>query len=147
MQGGTTVFDALTGRFVIDKGVLRNDDLRMLLPNFDASGAGQVDLGGQTLDYTFTPRALRVNKDRGLAVPVRIFGPWSNPRVQPDLKAVIDLNFREERERAEERVKQKLEEKLKQELGVVRQEGQSVEDAVKDRLEDKLKQELLKLFD
>ena len=147
VQGGTTVFDALTGRFVIDKGVLRNDDLRMLLPNFDASGAGQVDLGGQTLDYTFTPRALRVNKERGLAVPVRIFGPWANPRVQPDLKAVIDLNFREERERAEERVKQKLEEKLEQELGVVRQEGQSVEDAVKDRLEDKLKQELLKHFD
>ena len=147
VQGGTTVFDSLTGTFVMDKGVLRNNDLRMLLPNFDASGAGQVDLGGQTLDYTITPRALRVNRDRGLAVPVRIYGPWSDPRVQPDLKAALDLNFKEERERAEDRVKEKLEQKLEEELGVVRQEGQSVEDAVKDQLEDKLKKELLKIFD
>jgi len=146
-QGGTTVFDALTGTFTMNKGVLRNDDLRMLLPNFDAAGAGQVDLGRQTLDYTVTPRALRVNKDRGLAVPVRIYGPWANPKIQPDLKAAIDLNFSEERERAEERVKQKVEEKLEEELGIVRGEGQSVEDAVKDRLEDKLKKELFKIFD
>jgi len=117
------------------------------LPNFDAAGAGQVDLGRQTLDYTVTPRALRVNKDRGLAVPVRIYGPWANPKIQPDLKAAIDLNFSEERERAEERVKQKVEEKLEEELGIVREEGQSVEDAVKDRLEDKLKKELFKIFD
>lgn len=147
VQGGTTVFDALTGTFAMDKGVLRNDDLTMLLPNFDASGAGQVNLGAQTLDYTVTPRALRVNNERGLAVPVRIYGPWADPKIQPDLKAVIDLNFREERERAEERVKQKVDEKLTEELGIVREEGQSVEDAVKDRLEDKLKEELFRLFD
>ena len=147
VQGGTTVFDALTGTFRIEAGVMRNDDLRMVLPNFDASGAGQVNLGAQTLDYTITPRALRVNRDRGLAVPVRIYGAWADPRIQPDLEAVIDLNFREERQRAENRVKQKLEEKLQEELGVVRQEGQSVEDAVKDRLEDKLKEELFKIFD
>lgn len=147
VQGGTTVFDALTGTFAMDKGVLRNDDLTMLLPNFDASGAGQINLGPQTLDYTVTPRALRVNKERGLAVPVRIYGPWADPKIQPDLKAVIDLNFREERERAEERLKQKVDEKLTEELGIVREEGQSVEDAVKDRLEDKLKEELFRLFD
>ncbi|MEW9920998.1 AsmA family protein [Marimonas sp. MJW-29] len=147
VQGGTTVFDSLSGTFAIEKGVLRNNDLRMLLPNFDASGAGQVDLGGRTLDYTITPRALRVNRDRGLAVPVRIYGPWADPKVQPDLKAALDLNFKEERERVEDRAKEKLEQKLQEELGVVRQEGQSVEEAVKDRLEDKLKEELFKIFD
>ncbi|MGJ8557398.1 MAG: AsmA family protein [Sulfitobacter geojensis] len=147
VKGGTTVFDALTGTYVIDKGVVNNTDLKMLLPNFEATGAGLVNLGAQTLDYTVTPKALRVNKDRGLAVPVRISGPWSDPKISADVKAVIDLNFREEVDRAEEKAKQKIEQKLEEELGLTRQDGQSVEDAVKDRLEDKLKKELFKIFD
>jgi AsmA protein len=147
VQGGTTVFDALTGTFTIEKGVMRNNDLKMLLTNFETTGAGQINLGAQTLDYTVTPKALRVNKDRGLAVPVRIVGPWAGPSIRPDLKAVLDLNFKEEKERAEERVKQKVEQKLEEELGITRQDGQSVEDAVQDKIEDKLKKELFKLFD
>jgi len=147
VQGGTTVFDALTATFAISDGVLRNDDLAMLLPNFETTGAGQVDLGAQTLDYTVTPKALRVNKDRGLAVPVRIVGPWADPSIRPDVKAALDLNFQEEKDRAEQKVKEKVEEKLAEELGVVRADGQSVEDAVKDKVEDKLKRELLRIFD
>lgn len=147
VKGGTTVFDALTGTSVIDKGVVNNTDLKMLLPNFEATGAGVVNLGARTLDYTVTPKALRVNKERGLAVPVRISGPWSDPKISADVKAVIDLNFREEVDRAEQKAKQKLEQKLEEELGLTRQEGQSVEDAVKDKLEDKLKKELFRIFD
>lgn len=147
VAGGTTVFDALTATFTMDKGVLRNDNLRMVLTNFDTTGAGKVNLGAQTLDYTITPKALRVNQDRGLAVPVRIYGAWADPSIKPDLKAVIDLNFSAEKDRAEKKVKQKINQKLEEELGVVRQEGQSVEDAVKDRVEEKLKKELFKIFD
>ncbi|MEM6939670.1 MAG: AsmA family protein [Pseudomonadota bacterium] len=146
-DGGTTVFDQLVAQFTMAGGVVQNDDLSMLLPNFETTGAGQIDLGAQTLDYTVTPKALRLNKESGLAVPVRIVGPWARPRIQPDLKAAIDLNFREERERAEERVKQEIERKLQDEIGVTREEGQSLEDAVKDRAEDALKRELLRLFD
>jgi AsmA protein len=147
VQGGTTVFDNLAASFSINGGVLRNNDLRMILPNFETTGAGQVDLGGRTLDYTVTPKALRVNEGRGLAVPVRISGPWADPRIRPDLNAAIDLNFQEEKDRVEERVTQQIEEKLEEELGVVREEGQSVEDALRDQVEDKLKEELLRLFD
>ncbi len=147
VQGGTTVFDSLTASFQIDRGVVRNSDLKMGLPNFDATGSGEVNLGAQTLDYTIVPKALRVNQGRGLAVPVRIYGAWANPRIKPDLEGAIDLNFKEEKERAKEKVKQKVDEKLADELGVARQDGQSVEDAVKDQVEDKLKNELLKIFD
>ncbi|MEM7521141.1 MAG: AsmA family protein [Pseudomonadota bacterium] len=147
VQGGTTVFDAMSANFTMNAGVLRNDDLKMLLPNVEATGAGEINLGAQSLDYTFTPKALRVNGGRGLAVPVRIVGPWADPSIRPDVSAAIDLNFREERERAEERVKQQVADKVEEELGIVREEGQSVEDALKDGLEDKLKKELFRLFD
>lgn len=147
VKGGTTVFDSVNASYTIAGGILRNDDLLMLLPNFNTTGSGQIDLGAQTLDYTVVPKALRVNGDRGLAVPVRISGPWSDPSVKPDLSAAIDLNFAAEKEAAETRAKAKLEEKLQEELGIQRQEGQSVEDAVKDRVEDKLKRELFKIFD
>ena len=143
VKGGTTVFDSLAATFTMDKGVLNNDDLVMLLPNFTATGLGTVGIGAQTIDYTVTPKALRVNKDRGLAIPVRIVGPWASPQIKPDLQAAIDLNFAAEKAKAQ----QKLEEKLQEELGVTREEGQSVEDAVKDRVEDKLKRELFKIFD
>lgn len=143
VQGGTTVFDSLGANFTMDAGVLRNDDLLLLLPNFNATGAGQVNLGAQTLDYTVTPKALRVNGDRGLAVPVRITGPWADPSIKPDLKAAVDLNFAEEKARIEDQVKQKLSE----ELNVTPQDGQSIEDAVKDKVEDRLKQRLLKILE
>ncbi len=147
VEGGTTVFDSLSAKFIIAQGILRNDDLLMLLPNFNATGAGQVNIGAQTLDYTVVPKALRVNGERGLAVPVRIYGPWADPAIKPDLKAAIDLNFDAEKKEAEERVKQKLQEKLQSELGVTAQDGQSVEEALKDELENKLKKELFRIFE
>lgn len=147
VQGGTTVFDSLTGSFAMQAGVLRNDDLTLLLPNFNATGAGQVGLGERTIDYTLTPKALHLNGDRGLAIPVHITGPWADPSIKADVKAAIDLNFGEEKARAEQKVKQKLEEKLTEELGLAPQEGQSVEDAVKDKLEGELKRGLLELFE
>lgn len=147
VKGGTTVFDSVNASYTIAGGILRNDDLLMLLPNFNTTGSGQINLGAQTLDYTVVPKALRVNGDRGLAVPVRISGPWAGPSVKPDLSAAVDLNFAAERKAAETRAKAKIEEKLQEELGLQRQEGQSVEDAVKDSVEDKLKRELFKIFD
>lgn len=143
VKGGTTVFDSLGATFTMDQGVLANSDLLMLLPNFTATGAGKVGIGAQTVDYTVTPKALRVNGDRGFAVPVRIFGPWASPQIKPDLQAAIDLNFAAEKEKAQ----QKLENKLQEKLGVAREDGQSVEDALKDRVEDELKRKLFKIFE
>lgn len=143
-KGGSTVFDSVEASFDIAGGILRNDDLLMLLPNFNATGAGQVNLGARTLDYTVTPKALRVNTSRGgLAVPVRIRGPWADPEIKADLRAAIDLNFAEEKQRAEDVVRQKIQE----ELNIAPDDSRSTEDIVKDELENALKRELFKLFD
>ena len=143
-KGGSTVFDSVEASFDIAKGVLRNDDLLMLLPNFNATGEGRVDLGARTIDYTVTPKALRVNAARGgLAVPVRITGPWADPKVKADLRAAIDLNFSEEKKRAEDVVRRKVQE----ELDIPPEDTRDLEDLVKDESENALKRELFKLFD
>jgi len=153
-SGGTTVFDSLGATFTINAGNLRNDDLLFVLPNYEARGKGRVGMGAQEIDYLFTPAALRANSGKGIAIPVSIKGPWSNPRIQPDLEAAINLNLAEEKAKLKEKAKAleddtkaRAQEKLEKELGVSTEDGQSVEDAVKKKLEDKLKGELFKLFD
>ena len=152
--GGTTVFDSFGATFTMQGGNLLNDDLLFALPNYEARGSGRVGLGAQDIDYLFTPSALRANSGAGLAIPVSIKGPWSDPSIRPDLEAAIDLNLAEEKAKLERKAKEleveakaRAQEKIEEKLGVVTQEGQSVEDAVKDKVEDKLKGQLLKLFD
>ncbi len=145
--GGTTVFDSMGASFTMDGGVLRNEDLLLLLPGFEARGAGQVGLGAQTIDYLFTPKALRGNEGRGVAIPVRVRGPWANPKVLPDLQAAIDLNFAEEKKKVEDKVKTEVERAVERELGVTVEEGQTVEDAIEKKLEDEVGNALRRLLD
>ena len=146
-EKGTTVFDKLGASFDMAGGVLTNDNLNMALPRFTATGKGQIGLGAQTIDYLFTPVALKANSGQDLAFPVRIRGPWSNPRIVPDLSAAIDLNFKEKKEEVKQKADTAIKQKLERELGVTVGEGESVEDAVKQGIEDKLKKELFKIFE
>lgn len=144
--GGTTVFDTLQATFTMDKGNLYNDDLGLSLPRASATGAGRVGLGARDIDYVFTPRLLD-GGGSGLAIPVKIRGPWANPRITPDLEAAIDLNFKEEKQELERKAREEVEREVEKQLGIERQEGQSLEDAAKDALEKELERGILKLFD
>lgn len=144
--GGTTVFDSLTASWAIDGGVMRNDNLLLKLANYEARGAGQVGLGAQTIDYTFTPVALRANEGNGIAIPVRMVGPWSDVSIRPDLEAAIDLNFSAEKERIEQQARDAVRSKVAEELNIV-DEGQDLEDAAKQKLENEIRRGLGRLFD
>ncbi|MEP1355845.1 MAG: AsmA family protein [Tateyamaria sp.] len=143
---GTTVFDSLAATWTIDGGVMRNEDLLLRLSNYEARGAGQVGLGAQKIDYTFTPVALRANDGNGIAIPVRMVGPWSDISIRPDLEAALDLNLSAEKERLEQQAEDAVRSKVAEELNVT-DEGQDLEEAAKDKLEDELKKGILKLFD
>ncbi len=145
--GGTTVFDSLTATMAITDGNLVNEDLLLLLSNFKADGIGRVGLGVQDIDYLFTPVALRANSGSGLAIPVRIRGPWANPKITPDVSAAIDLNLSVQKEKLEKKAREEVERTLQKELGVKAKEGQSTEDALQDKVEDELKRGLLKLLE
>ncbi|MHA7851233.1 AsmA family protein [Roseovarius sp.] len=147
VSGGTTVFDSLGASFTMQAGNLFNNDLLLSLPFAKARGEGRIGLGARDLDYTFTPTLLEGDTRKGLAIPVRIRGPWANPRISPDLEAAIDLNFKEQKDELEAKAKEEVNRAVQKELGVTVEQGQSVEDAIKNKVEDELKKELFKLFD
>lgn len=140
--GGTTVFDSLTASFTMDKGNLYNKDLLLKLPIVSASGEGRVGIGARDIDYLFTPKTGSAETEGGVVIPVRIQGPWSNPRIWPDMDMAIDLNLKEEKEAA----KAQVEEKVKEKLGLETQQGESLEDAAKRKLEEELLKGLGGLF-
>ncbi len=144
--GGTTVFNSLGGSYTMANGILRNQDLLLLLDNYRADGAGRVGLGARDIDYLFTPVALRANAGKGLAIPVRIVGPWADPSIKPDLSQVIEAAAGVQIDEVEDQAKGKLLEKLSEELDQRVTEDQDVEELLKDRLEDEAKKGLLKLF-
>lgn len=145
-SGGTTVFDSLTATHAITGGNLMNQDLLLQLPNYRADGTGRIGIGARDIDYLFTPVATRANAGQGLAVPVRIKGPWSDPSIRPDLEGVIKARADEKIKALEEEAKAKAKDKLIEKLNVQVPEGQSEQDVIKDKLEDEAKKGLLKLL-
>ncbi|MDX2482428.1 MAG: AsmA family protein [Pseudodonghicola sp.] len=142
VTGGTTVFDSLKASYRIEGGNLQNDDLLLLLSSFKVAGAGRVGLGARDLDYLVTPTAFESEDSTGLQVPVRFTGPWSNPRIRPDLDAATKVRLEEQKDKLEQKAKEKLQEKL----NLTIEDGQSTEEAIKDRLEDEAAKQLKKLF-
>ncbi|GAB5437503.1 AsmA family protein [Falsiruegeria mediterranea] len=145
-SGGTTVFNSLTASFTMQNGNLDNRDLLLQLDNYRADGGGSVGLGNRDIDYLFTPVALRANSGKGLAIPVRIVGPWSDPAIKPDLSQVIEAAAGVEIDKIEQEAKDRALEKLSEELDATVTEDQDVEELIKDRLEDEAKKGVLKLF-
>jgi AsmA protein len=147
VTGGTTIFDAMTASFTMNGGNLINQDLAMRLPLARASGQGRIGLGARDIDYLFTPVLLEGENTRGLAIPVRIEGPWANPRIKPDLEKAVRMNLKAERDKLEQEAKDRLERELQERLDLAPQEGQNLEDAVRQKIEDKAARQLRKLFE
>ncbi|MCW5725373.1 MAG: AsmA family protein [Maricaulaceae bacterium] len=90
-----TDFSSLAGTFTVSGGVATNSDLLMLSPLLRVEGAGQADLGRQTVDYRLNPRAVASiqgqggDRDlRGITVPIRLRGSFDNVSIGVDTEAV-----------------------------------------------------------
>ncbi|MDP2206341.1 MAG: AsmA family protein [Alphaproteobacteria bacterium] len=89
---GKTDFVDLGGTFTIAQGIVTNNDFRMRGPLVQAGGSGTVDLPRKYVKYRVTPvltASSATENARGVGVPVDIAGPFSNIRVKPDFKTVI----------------------------------------------------------
>lgn len=152
-EGSSTIYNSITGSFVVTDGVLRNDDLLFDSPRVQVTGEGQVGLGAQTLDYRVVPSALRDADGNALRIPLMVTGPWSAPRFRLDMEALARERLAEEQERLEalaeeearrleERARTEAEDKIADELGVTAEEGESLEDTVRRGVEQRLGEEL-----
>jgi AsmA protein len=86
-----TPFSELGLTYTIANGIVTNKDLAMLGPLFRVEGAGTVDLPNRTVNYRPVPKLVGSCSGQGsslakpgLAVPVKVTGPWSNVSIQPD---------------------------------------------------------------
>ena len=82
------------------------------------TGAGDVDLGGGTVDYGLRARVFSKPELMGDAtpeeiadftktvIPLRISGPLASPKVAPDVEGLL-------RQQVEDKLKEKVEDKLK----------------------------------
>ncbi|MDO9638011.1 MAG: AsmA family protein [Pseudotabrizicola sp.] len=146
-DGQRTIFEAVTGSFLIDAGVLSNSDLAFRAPYVTATGDGAVNLGARTLDYRLRPVALAaVDGTGGVMVPLLITGPWASPRFRLDLEALARERFEEQAKEAEARARAELARRAEQELGIVREDGERLEDAARRRAQEAIDAEAGRLF-
>jgi len=91
-----TDFSQLSGTYTIDKGILSNQDLLLIGPLLRVTGTGTVDIPQQTLAYRVDPKIVASLEGQGgsqelegFAVPIRIEGPWSRPRIYPEIEGIL----------------------------------------------------------
>jgi AsmA protein len=92
-----TDFSELTGSFVVKNGVAHNEDLQAKSPLLRVTGAGDINIGEGTMDYTAKASLVATStgqggKDRadvaGVTAPVRITGPYENLSYSVDVAAL-----------------------------------------------------------
>ena len=91
-----TDFSEFSMSFKIKDGIAQNDDLKLLGPLVRVTGKGEVDMLRQRLDYRVNPKLVATLKGqggkqklKGIAVPIIIKGPWSKPKIYPDIKGIL----------------------------------------------------------
>jgi AsmA protein len=114
-----TDFTELTATFVIRNGVAHNDDLSAKSPLLRLAGAGDIDIGANSIDYLIKASVVASSggqggKDlaelRGVTVPVKVTGPLDAPRFRADLGAAVGDAVKQ---KAEDKLKERVQDRLK----------------------------------
>lgn len=92
-----TDFSEMSSSWTIKSGVAENQDLRLVSPLLRLSGSGKVALATREVDYMLRPKLVASLEGQGsgapdlagLEIPVRMHGPWDNPRFTPDVAGVL----------------------------------------------------------
>lgn len=91
-----TDFAELSGTYVVEQGIVKNNDLLMLSPLLRVQGAGTADMPQRTVNYRLEPKVVGTIEGqggekslKGITVPLQITGPWHAVRVTPDIAAAL----------------------------------------------------------
>lgn len=125
-----TPFKAFKGTALLDAGVAKNDDLRVETDYLRARGKGTIDLATKAIDYRLVAEVYEIPAEgagaemtdlKAAEIPITISGTLAEPKVRPDLGALVKARVKEkvdsEVEKKKEEVKKKLGDKLRDLLG------------------------------
>lgn len=110
-----TDFSELSGTFAIRNGVASNNDLSLKSPLLRVSGAGDINIGEDSINYTVKAAVVGtlkgqdgrdVNDLKGITVPVRATGPLAAPSFGLDYNALLTDTVKQQ---AEEKIRGRLE--------------------------------------
>jgi AsmA protein len=82
---GSTTIEHMTCSYDIVSGIVTNHDLDVKSGKLTASGEGTIDLPSRSLYYQLKPRL-------GIAIPIRISGPWSMLHYRMDMNVLKDVS-------------------------------------------------------
>jgi AsmA protein len=165
-----TDFSSLSISGVIKNGVFSSDDLDLQAPLLRADGKGSADLNREVVDYLVNTKLVGTSKGQqgdaaddlvGLSIPVRIKGPFTDPRIDVQLDEMLKARVDAEKAKLKAEIeaqKKALEEQLEVEKRALKEEKKALEEAKKRELEirldlekakakKKLEDKLKKLFD
>lgn len=120
-----TDFSLLEGTLNFASGRVSNNDLKAKSPVLRVAGEGSADLVTEQIDYTLNTTLVATVKGqggreleelKGLTIPIRISGTFSDPHYTPDLAAMAKTRAKHELERRKEEAKAKVEEKIEEKL-------------------------------
>ncbi len=87
----------LSASFKIDKGQAATTDLNLVGPLVKMTGIGTIDLGTKQIAFRVEPKLVLTTQGQGraadpvgLGIPVMIDGPWSEPRIYPDMAGMLN---------------------------------------------------------
>ena len=87
----------LSASFRIDKGQAVTTDLNLIGPLVRVTGAGTIALDTKMMGFRVEPKLVmttegqgRANEPVGFGIPVMIQGPWSQPKIYPDMAGMLD---------------------------------------------------------
>jgi AsmA protein len=152
-----TEFSELSGTFDIKNGVAHNEDLSLKSPLIRVGGAGDVNIGEDSVNYVVKASIVgslagqggkEVGELKGLTVPVRIAGPYDQLKYKVEFSQM--LGGKEQVEAVKETAKEAAKAKLQELLGGKKEAAPGADQAQpaapSKRPEDELKDKLKGLF-
>ena len=121
-----TDFSAFSGSAKIVNGVIKADTLSAAAPLFRLSGAGDIDLVHQTIDYLAKPTIVETSsgeggKDladlKGITIPVKVTGSLFAPSYKLDLQEALKQKALSKVNEKIDENKAKLQQKFNDKLG------------------------------
>lgn len=114
-SGEELIFESLIGSAKINKGVARNDDLKLVTALILAKGKGEVNLGQDSIDYELGVALAGSDKDKErLFVPITIKGPFTDLQYGLDLEKVAKERLKKEIDEKAQKAKEEIDQKIKE---------------------------------